>query len=324
MPKITVIVLTYNHENFIAQALDSILMQFGHFSLEILVSDDMSLDNTRLIITKYSLKYAELIKDISSDNIKLGISNNYKKCISKATGDYVAILEGDDYWIDSNKLEKQLQLINANKHCKFVFSSVYISDDQKFANATNQDIDKSYLTYKDFLYNPDRNLVINLSSCLIDKDILQNIPEEIYEYRFSEIPLVYYFLQKGVVGFCKTPLSVYRIHQNGVWNGKSDTDKLISAFMCRFVAIKVASPKCKINLYFVLKSKYYKYLINYCNMEEKVQELESYMRFICFKFFYYTIFLLVKKTIKSIKTNGICITLKKLKKIIFYKKKVKK
>lgn len=111
--KISVIVITYNHEPYIKQALDSILMQELPFSWELLIGDDASTDRTAMILKEYEKRYPDKIKlYLRKENI--GASKNLYELLSHAMGDYIALLEGDDYWTDYNKLKKQVEFLESH------------------------------------------------------------------------------------------------------------------------------------------------------------------------------------------------------------------
>jgi glycosyltransferase involved in cell wall biosynthesis len=112
-PLVSIIVLTYNHEKFIRQALDSIIMQKVCFSYEILVGDDASTDGTQSILKEYKAKYPDLFHiEFRTEN--LGATRNAYDLLIKARGKYLATLEGDDYWIDPNKLQIQIDFLENN------------------------------------------------------------------------------------------------------------------------------------------------------------------------------------------------------------------
>ena len=113
--KLSVICLTYNHEKFIRQALDGFVMQKTNFPFEVIVHDDASTDETAKIIREYEIKYPELIKPIyQKENLwQKGIpTKNY--IYPKINGKYVALCEGDDYWTDPLKLQKQVDFLEAH------------------------------------------------------------------------------------------------------------------------------------------------------------------------------------------------------------------
>lgn len=111
--KVSVIVLTYNHEKYIRQALDSILMQKVDFRYEILVGDDASTDQTAGILKAYQRQYPDVIK-LQLREKNLGATANAYELFYMADGEYISSCEGDDYWVDSNKLQKQVDFLDAN------------------------------------------------------------------------------------------------------------------------------------------------------------------------------------------------------------------
>lgn len=110
---VSICCITYNHEHYIQDALDSFIAQKVNFPYEIVISDDCSKDNTRSIIETYKAKYPSLIKDVSpSQNI--GSQANFIYVLEQARGKYIAICEGDDFWTDPLKLQKQVDILEAD------------------------------------------------------------------------------------------------------------------------------------------------------------------------------------------------------------------
>ncbi len=113
-PLVSICCITYNHEHYIKDALDGFIMQKTNFSFEIVISDDCSKDNTREIISAYRAKYPDLIRDVSPDK-NLGSSANFIYVQQCAQGKYIAICEGDDYWTAPYKLQKQVDILEADE-----------------------------------------------------------------------------------------------------------------------------------------------------------------------------------------------------------------
>ena len=112
---VSVCVATYNHEKYIAQALDSIISQKTKYSMEVLVGDDCSTDNTQAILRQYEKQYPGFFKIFyRKQNMYHSIPTNSMDIYSRARGKYVANLEGDDYWTDSYKLEKQINFLEGH------------------------------------------------------------------------------------------------------------------------------------------------------------------------------------------------------------------
>ena len=109
-PKISIIVLTYNHEKYIQKALDSILMQKTNYQFEILIGDDASTDGTSDIVRSYAEKYPNVIRAYIREK-NLGATENLYQLLKVAKGDYIASCEGDDFWSNSDKLQMQIEYL---------------------------------------------------------------------------------------------------------------------------------------------------------------------------------------------------------------------
>lgn len=114
-PLLSICLITYNHEKFIRQAIDSVLMQKVNFDWELIIADDYSKDTTREIILEYKAKYPELIKLILQEK-NVGPAKNWLDLISAPKAKYVAYFEGDDFWSDPLKLQKQVDILEKSPH----------------------------------------------------------------------------------------------------------------------------------------------------------------------------------------------------------------
>lgn len=256
--KVTTVITSYNHEKYIEQAIRSAVNQKGWFEHEILISDDFSTDRTPAIVDKYCEKYPRLVKSIAS-NKNLGISFNLKKCFEAATGDYVAILEGDDYWTDDHKLEKQMNFLENNSDCSMVFSKLKLLNEttQRFSSLSRQDnLKKSKLTGEDVINEPSLNFMGNFSCCMFRTKLMKNLPAVLYSTRINEISLSFYLVNYGKIGYISEPLSVYRQHVSGVWTGADEAKQLESGMKCRLAALSVCQDKFKKRLQRIIDEKY--------------------------------------------------------------------
>ena len=103
---LSVVMTTYNHERYIAQAIESVLMQQTAFGVEIVVGNDCSSDRTQAIVDDYRARYPEFILTVDSSE-RVGMRANYRRCVEAAKGRYIAMLDGDDYFTAYDKLQKQ-------------------------------------------------------------------------------------------------------------------------------------------------------------------------------------------------------------------------
>lgn len=123
---ISILMITYNHEKYIEKAIESVLMQEGDFDFELLIGNDKSPDNTEKILEKYLDD--KRIKIFNREK-NLGALNNSWDLKLKAKGDYIAILEGDDFWTTKDKLQKQLEILEKNENVILCYTDSYKVDE---------------------------------------------------------------------------------------------------------------------------------------------------------------------------------------------------
>ncbi|MCU8505522.1 glycosyltransferase [Vibrio vulnificus] len=126
-PKVSIVCITYNQENVIQQALDGFINQYTNFDYEIVIHDDSSTDSTPDLLRDFYLKYPEKVTLLLQSENQNSISDVDVTCIcaSHASGKYIALCEGDDYWIDPYKLQKQYDVLEANPDLSASFHSAY-------------------------------------------------------------------------------------------------------------------------------------------------------------------------------------------------------
>ena len=126
--KVSVIITTYNMECFIKNSIESVLSQKTSFPFEIIISDDCSTDQTIKIIKEYKTKFNDKIEIITSKT-NTGIIENLKRAIRYAKGEYIALLDADDYWITNDKLQKQFNILEGHPDTGFVYTNFqYINE----------------------------------------------------------------------------------------------------------------------------------------------------------------------------------------------------
>ena len=142
---VSICCVSYNHGKFIAKAIDGFLKQKTNFPFEILIHDDASTDSTAEITKSYEKKYPNIHAICQSENqFSKGVSINYKYNFTRARGKYIALCEGDDYWIDECKLQKQFDYMEQNPECGLCFHNALCVD------VNNNVVKKSFLPKNDF------------------------------------------------------------------------------------------------------------------------------------------------------------------------------
>lgn len=221
-PKVSVCLITYNHESFIKEALDNILSQKTDFSYEIIISNDLSTDSTEEIINTYKTKYPQKIKYLSTKR-QLGVIENWIKCLNAATGKYIAIIEGDDYWTSPYKLQKQFELMEANPNYSFCFHKLIMKfeRDNDIDEYLNQNLSKNKFSIKDLILE---KWFIGTCSIFYRRNCLPQNISWIKGLKMIDKPIQLMLALNGDIGLIDEYMGVYRIHNNGVsqiqWLGK--------------------------------------------------------------------------------------------------------
>lgn len=217
---VSVICATYNHEQFLGEALDSFLAQNTTFPFEIVVHDDASADATADIAKAYAVKYPGIIKPILQEENQYS-KGNFKPSLYAAKlskGDYIAMCEGDDYWVDENKLQRQISSLEANPNVDFSFHAAYIAKAAKNEREVSWDYGESCTLYLDTLLNARVGSFAPTSSYVFRRRLLDELPDWFY----AEAPLGDFFIERygalrgGAHYFCE-PMSVYRDLTSGSW-----------------------------------------------------------------------------------------------------------
>lgn len=238
MPLVTTVITSYNHEEYIAEAIESALAQTGQFIHEIIIADDGSTDTTPEIIARYAASYPHVIRNISRKE-NAGISANLRRCFREARGRYVAILEGDDIWTDRHKLKEQMRFLEKNLDCAMVFSRIKLLQDGKLTPLPRQEGLPQKLDGTSFINEPTLNLIANFSSCIFRRDVLDRMPDLLFKERFNEIAVAFWIERQGKIGFLPKFMTSYRIHSRGTWSGANEISRLKSGLSCRKTAIEV-------------------------------------------------------------------------------------
>jgi hypothetical protein len=237
--KISVVVTTYEHERYLRQCLASVLMQEGDFDLEVIVGDDHSSDGTGDIVGEFAERYPDTVRAVISER-NLGMRQNLRRCLDLCTGRYVAICEGDDYWTSRWKLKKQLAFMRENADCAMCFNwlLLYRQGEELFEPHPQQaGLQGSKLTFEDLSAAP---LIGNFSCCFYRAEAVREIPDKYYELdEGADWPFNLCIAQHGDIGFLRELLSVYRIHEGGLWSGrrKADMQQTIRASRQRFLGL---------------------------------------------------------------------------------------
>lgn len=230
---VTIDCLTYNHEPFIADAIESFLSQKTDFNFEILIHDDASTDGTAEIIRGYAKRYPDLIKAIYqtenqySKGVAVDLINHYR-----AEGKYLAICEGDDYWTDPYKLQKQVDYMESHPECSMCVHSAYrVAADTKKVTANDRPSRKNKIySTSEIIYGGGR--LFATSSFMYSREKIIEYPDFYLNAVVGDYPLIIYASLQGSVYYMDDNMSVYRVGVIGSWTERefSTTEKRVEHF----------------------------------------------------------------------------------------------
>ena len=236
---VSVCCMTYNHVSFIRQCLDGFMMQKCSFSFEVLIHDDASTDGTQDIIREYVTRYPNIIKPIyqKENQYSKGIDPNVKYNFSRAKGKYIAMCEGDDYWTDPYKLQKQVDFLES--HPDYVMCSHRFNQYIQDKNLLEEEKD---LTFQGADYDL-KNLIGGkwLTQTLTVMYRRDALDLQRYEsYGMSLDMILFYELLRNGKGYCFSDvMGVYRLHKGGVWSEVSINQQRLIEFKARLAIYEV-------------------------------------------------------------------------------------
>jgi glycosyltransferase involved in cell wall biosynthesis len=222
--KVTALVTTYNHEKYIAQALDSVLMQKTNFEYEIIVAEDCSIDRTRSIVLDFQRRNPERIRLVlPAENLGSAGNRVFAQAFELAQGEYVALLDGDDYWTSQKKLQKQVVFLELHPDCALCFhNALRIYEDGSGVLPHNFPGQKPISVLEDVVQS---NFIAGCTP-MLRKDAAGRFPEWYYNVPHGDWSLYILCAQHGKIGYIDEILGVYRIHNQGFWSKRDAIQKL--------------------------------------------------------------------------------------------------
>jgi glycosyltransferase involved in cell wall biosynthesis len=213
-PLVSVRVITYNHENYIGPCIEGILMQRTTFPFEIIIGEDCSTDRTREIVLNYGRRFPDLI-DVATSDTNVGGFRNVLRVQRRCVGKYHAYCEGDDYWVDPLKLQKQVDFMEMHPDCPMCFHDAFrirydksALPDYYFPMALPE-----RLTIQDLIR---RRLAVPTASVMARAEIIATLPEWRKDIRYGDLLNRLWFAHHGDLAYLKDIMSVYRIHPGGM------------------------------------------------------------------------------------------------------------
>jgi glycosyltransferase involved in cell wall biosynthesis len=209
--------LAYNHEQFIGEALASVLAQQTDFLYTIIVGEDCSTDGTRAIVESYRQRYPDRIKPIYQTH-NLGPGANLKACLAACQAPYIAALDGDDYWTDPRKLAKQVAWLDGNPDFTICFHHVEIfREGEPGLRLQPPRTTQTEYTLPELLWE-----MVPPTAAVVLRNCLPTLPSWLFETYPIDVPLFILYAEMGKAKLLPEVMGRYRHHPGGTWTGVSN------------------------------------------------------------------------------------------------------
>lgn len=231
---VSVIMITYNQENTIDEAIRGVLSQSTDFNFELIIANDASSDSTADHINKWSDRYPERIVKLHREK-NLGLQRNFMDAFSKANGRYIAICEGDDWWCSKHKLQRQVDYMESHPDCNVCFHRVVNYYEDEGVMSLSNGGTPSELSISDLATG---NVISNLSVMYRRNNEFRVLPEWIADIRLFDYALHMLHAGDGKIHYMSNPMAVYRQRRQGIWSGGNKATQLRMAMATRIRLIE--------------------------------------------------------------------------------------
>lgn len=232
---VSVSVCTYNHVDYIENCLDGILAQKTSFPFKIIIGEDESNDGTREICKDYAKRHQDIIelhlrqrKNVIYTNGNPTGRYNFIKNLESCTGKYIALCDGDDHWIDPNKLQKQVDFLEANSEISMCFTNG-ISVDHNNVKIDNIMPEYFHPRKFDTKYLISRDCRIPTASVVFLRNLLDF---DLTQFPMGDYPMYYFLSKKGLIGYLSESSVAYRIHQSSFLRSNSIKELKRNQILC--------------------------------------------------------------------------------------------
>lgn len=229
-PTVSVLMITYNHEAYIQQAIQGIVNQVADFPIELVIGEDCSSDATCAKVVEAQRRYPDIIRVICSAQ-NVGANRNFQRVHSLCRGDYIAVCEGDDFWRDARKLQKQVDFLTHNPSYVLAYHDANIVDEADMPVRASVFYERTH----DFL---SEELVLGayvpmFTMCF--RNVFRELPEEFFKVVNGDSFLTSLLGNHGH-GKYQPDIqpSAYRLHSGGIWSALQDEDKAAKSVVTMF------------------------------------------------------------------------------------------
>jgi glycosyltransferase involved in cell wall biosynthesis len=213
--KVSVVMITYNHERYIAQAIQSVLDQQVDFPIELIVGDDASTDGAPEIIRRFQAAHPQVIRARLA-TVNQGAFPNFRQCFEACRGQYIALLEGDDYWTSPHKLRRQVEAMDRHPDWAVCFHRVHCISEE--AGGEPRVFPPGRIPEVRKLRDILKANFIQTCSVMYRAGLVRDFPPDFPKLALGDWPLHILHALQGDIGFIDDVMAVYREHTGGMWS----------------------------------------------------------------------------------------------------------
>jgi glycosyltransferase involved in cell wall biosynthesis len=222
-PTVSVVLRTFNHEPFVAQAIESVLIQQADFPFELVIAEDCSTDGTREIVRDYADRAPQLIRAVLPER-NVGHGEIFRLALEQAGGDFIAYLDGDDYWTSTTKLSRQVEFLERNRECASCFHDVSMVYDEAGlpSGSLSPRLGGTRLTLEQILME----CLVPAPSMMFRREVAEELPAWVFESAWIDWLIHIRAAQRGPLGYVPQALAVYRVHRGGMFSALDRVSQL--------------------------------------------------------------------------------------------------
>lgn len=245
---VSIVVACYNHEKFIAQAIESFLMQKTSFKVEILINDDASNDGTVAILKEYEDKFPNLFRIFyqNENQYSKGVKPWFHILFPQARGKYIALCDADDYWIDPLKMQKQVDFLQDNEDYILCYTNTSVVN-EKGEMIKEKAIDNSDQT---IFTHDDMPLYVPTLTRLFRNIHLDTLPKN--DVPGGDTFLVVWQSKFGKIKFMDQITAAYREHQGGIYSSRNISEKYMHLLETRLCCLDIINDSVRVKFYKII------------------------------------------------------------------------
>jgi hypothetical protein len=215
-PLVSVVLRTYDHAPFVAQAIESVLIQRAPFPFELVIGEDCSEDGTREIVRGYAERHPDLVRAVLPDR-NVGHGQILREALEATRGSFIAYLDGDDYWTSAAKLRRQVDFLEADPDCPSCFHDVSLIYDT--AGLPSGSVSPGLAESRFSLADIVAECFVPAPAMLFRRAVAAALPDRSYDSAWIDWLIHIRAAERGQLGYIPEPLAAYRVHDGGMFSG---------------------------------------------------------------------------------------------------------